>query len=280
LNGEAVSFAEDDAAPLAAAPEVPRRGARSAYAHNRTLDGIRGCFALAVVAWHTRAEVWATDTHGAFAHFLAIVTWTGAQIAVLGFFVLSGLVLTRAWKGSYPRFLLRRFVRLWPLYALTLAAGYALAHRPPLWSEFFWWPILSAHHPLHINDPAWSLCVEAWAMLFMPLFVWAGRGRLIRALAVAAGFLLAARLADSNFVFAFFFITGAFLSRFELRLPVMEAAIFQFFGRISYPLYLSHWLVLHYTPAPILVRVVVCFVVAWLLTITVERWSIVGSRAV
>ena len=116
-------------------------------------------------------------------------------------------------------------------------------------------------------------------MLLMPVIVWAGRASLIRALLVVYGFSIAARMLNTNLVFGVFFVAGAHLSRFELRWHVMEGAIFQWFGRISYPLYLSHWLVLRYTPAPIALRLAACFLVAWGLTVTVERWSILGSRA-
>jgi len=276
VSRDALLYVDDVSVPLALQPEetsAPLPRERASGRHNRTLDGLRGCFALVVVAEHVRAAYFLNNNWG-------LVINTAAQLAVLGFFVLSGLVLTRAWKGHYGHFLLRRFVRLWPLYALMLAAGYALAHRAPAWSEFLWWPILSATHPIHINDPAWSLCVEAWAMLAMPIFVWAGRGSLIRALAAAVVFSLAGRAIDANFVFGVFFIAGAFLSRYEFHWAKLETPIFQWFGRISYPLYLSHWLVLRYMPAAIPVRVLACFVVAWALTMTVERWSIQGSRAV
>jgi peptidoglycan/LPS O-acetylase OafA/YrhL len=52
----------------------------------------------------------------------------------------------------------------------------------------------------------------------------------------------------------------------------------QWLGRISYPLYLSHWIVLNHLPGPLILRVAVAFAVAQMLTWTVERWSIEVSR--
>lgn len=236
---------------------------RDAGKRNPSLDGLRGCLALIVLGWHASSHT-------------SLVFCVASQAAVCGFFVLSGLVLTRSWNGHYVRFLARRFLRLWPLYALCLAAGFVLSGLPISYSEFFWWPLLRPDDP--VLAPAWSLCVEAWAMVAMPLLVWLGTGSVVR---VVAGILACAALAaaiDIHMIFGIFFVVGAFLSRSEFRLRPLERPIVQWIGRISYPLYLSHWLVLKYCPGPIVGRILAAFIVAQLLTLTVERWSIAASR--
>lgn len=200
-----------------------------------------------------------------------------SNVSVFGFFVLSGLVLTRSWNGHYVQFLGKRFVRLWPMYALTLAVGYALTGIDPVWSRFLWFPLIGRAELPQVNPPAWSLCVEAFAMLAMPLFV--QRRSLTIALAVSLGCALGAVI-NPNLLFGIFFAAGAYLSRFDIHVRILESAIPQYLGRISYPLYLSHWLVLHHVPGPLWLKVITAFAVAHVLTITVERWSIEGSRRV
>ena len=234
---------------------------------NRTLDGVRGSLALLVLLWHASSGSLTLDN----AVFMAI-----SQYAVLGFFILSGLVLTRAWDGDVPAFLLRRFVRLWPLYALSLAAGFLAAHRWPEWSQFLWYPLMNSRDNTLVDHQAWSLCIEAWAMPAMPLFVLAGRSLVSTIAGVGACFLLARW--DSNFGFGVFFVLGAWLARFEIRARLFETAPLQWLGRISYPLYLTHWMVLHYLGGPLWARVALAFAIAQALTWTVERWSISGSR--
>src|ERR1700679_2297711 len=85
------------------------------------LDRLRGALALVVVLWH------ATSPIG--------LPWFAypAKFAVFGFFVISGLVLTRSWEGRPGVFLVSRVVRLWPTDALCLAVGYLLATQPVYW---------------------------------------------------------------------------------------------------------------------------------------------------
>ena len=79
------------------------------------MDGLRGLLAMVVLRWHL------TERMG--------LLWLGvaSQAAVCSFFVLSGYVLPRSWDGKFGLFLASRFLRLWPVYALSLAAGYAIA---------------------------------------------------------------------------------------------------------------------------------------------------------
>ena len=236
------------------------------------IDGLRGLFALVVVVNHVAQNL------GSQALFPA------ANVSVCVFFVLSGYVLTRGWDGRYGVFLARRFLRLWPTYALCLGAGYAIAATPPVWSQFFWYPLLTANSKPAIDPPIWSLCIEAWAMVFMPLIALAGRGRVWRA-ALLYALAIAASSYYVKFAFGEYFLIGAFLSRWDFRNRFLSAAGPQWLGRISYSLYLSHWLVFvlanrYFGGWGVVASIPVAFVVAWVVWRFVEAPSIRLSRRI
>jgi peptidoglycan/LPS O-acetylase OafA/YrhL len=203
------------------------------------LDGLRGLMAAVVAVHHYR------QVHGELGLVYA------ADAAVFVFFVLSGLVLTRAWDGRFLVFLLRRFLRLWPVYGVCLLAGHVLL--PDLgfrWSQFLWWPAISALDSGFVDPPMWSLCVEARAMLVMPAIVWCASGSPWR-MAVGCVVVLGIEQIDTSGAFLLFFLLGAWLGRHWEALPALKRAAalltlapMQFLGLISYSLYLSHWIVL------------------------------------
>jgi peptidoglycan/LPS O-acetylase OafA/YrhL len=234
------------------------------------LDGLRGILACIVVA----------------VHVLTIVRpgpWLMlSQIPVALFFVLSGLVLTRAWDGRYGAFLARRFVRLWPVFALSLAAGYALAGTAPVWAEFVWipWPRYDGDT---INGPVWSLFIEAWFAPLMPLIVWGSAGRW-RMLGSVAGFLLIG-LKVPQLLFGCLFVLGGYLSSGTYRNAWLESRPVQWLGKVSYSLYLTHWLVLKAAAGLVgrwgaVAALPAVFLVAWAVWRVVEQPSIAWSRAV
>lgn len=194
------------------------------------VDGLRGVLALVVVAWH------ATPNGPAWMLMLA-------NLAVTLFFVVSGYVLARGWNGRFGLFLARRLVRLWPVYALCLGAGYLIAGQPPVLSEFLWFPLIGANTRPFIDPPVWSLFLEVWTMPFMLLIVWAGAGRIWRAGAVMGGLIAASHFVPQLGV-GVLFVAGAYFSRSEFRNRLLESWPLQALGRISYSLYLSHWLVI------------------------------------
>jgi peptidoglycan/LPS O-acetylase OafA/YrhL len=234
------------------------------------LDGLRGSLAVVVLAGHVCKL------------FGITLLLLPSHVAVCLFFVMSGYVLTRSWDGNLGPFLLRRFFRLWPVYAVALAAGFAIAGRHPEWTQFFWYPFIDPRDPNTVDPPIWSLVLEAWAMPFMPLIVWAGTGPISRAAAamllmICAGFFYAPILV------LVFFIAGAYLSRKVLRNNWLESAIPQWLGKISYSLYLTHFLVLSvfmqlFGPWGGVFCLPVVFGIAWLTWFALERPSIWLSR--
>src|SRR5947209_4709492 len=143
-----------------------------------SVDGLRGLLAAFVM----------------FAHFVNAAgdgRYIGlANTCVMAFFVISGYVLTRGWRGSYFGFLVRRFVRLWPLFALCLAFGGWLSMNPAPWSNYLWQPLMGINRQAPQDPVTWSLFIEAWAMPFMPLIIWIGR-RPVATLAAVAALVLA-----------------------------------------------------------------------------------------
>jgi peptidoglycan/LPS O-acetylase OafA/YrhL len=236
------------------------------------VDGLRGLLALVVLCFHLTLPLG------------VIVLATPANVAVCGFFVLSGYVLTRSWQGGFGLFLARRFLRLWPVYALCLAIGYFIANIHPVWSQFLWYPVLTPSAKPEIDPPVWSLHIEAWAMLFMPFFIWIATGRALR---IAFGFAVTALagVLYMKFAFGLLFIAGAVLARWQFRNRFLESAAPQWIGRISYSLYLTHWLVFAialraFGPWGPIVSVPVAFLVGWLVWRFVEWPSILMSRRV
>jgi peptidoglycan/LPS O-acetylase OafA/YrhL len=246
---------------------VSERQSRVAGARNRTLDGIRGIAALAVFVCHC------------FQYNDVAIPFHPATYAVWTFFILSGCVLTPTYRGSYIGFLAKRFVRLWPLYAVCVAAGVLLSGVTPPWTRWLWWPMLNANAPDAIDPPAWSLHVEWWAMVFMPLIVLARRG-LVAMVVLAAACLPLMLTVSPWFFFGVFFVFGAWVSQFDIRARWLESPVTEWLGTISYPLYLSHAIVIEDLGLPIWAAVPVTILVAQLLTWTVERWSISASRLV
>jgi len=211
--------------------DVPGASARARPARVPALDGLRGVLGLVVLGWHVLSPF-------GFGWILPF-----ANLATAMFFLMSGYVLTRSWNGRFGAFLLRRFVRLWPVYAACLATGYLIAGVRPVWSEFLWYPFMDPNVPPFIDPPVWTLFIEAWAMPLMPLVVWAGTGPTIRLILAMAALTLAG-LAEPRLLFGVLFLGGAFVAGIEWRNRLLESALPQWLGKVSYSLYLSHCLVL------------------------------------
>lgn len=148
------------------------------------LDALRGIAACVVVSHHLRYMF-----HMAPPRFLLRPLFAGRPAVVI-FFSLSGFVLSLAyWRGraiSYPRFLIRRFFRIYLPYAAAVLIAVLIA-KPLLFSNlpltpWFYW---TWHSPLtadvvarqlilistdsRINTAFWSLRYEMELSLVFPL---------------------------------------------------------------------------------------------------------------
>ncbi len=138
------------------------------------LDGLRGLAALVVVLWHTGET-----------RFIP-----GGYLAVDFFFALSGFVLSAAYADrpiAWSSFMVARFVRLYPLYAVGMTLGALMFLAVGLPADGRFWTSLGAatlflptpvswgfYRPYPLDNPAWSLLFEllvnaAWFALLPKL---------------------------------------------------------------------------------------------------------------
>ncbi|MFT9258405.1 MAG: acyltransferase [Acetobacter sp.] len=190
------------------------------------LDGIRGILALTVI----------------LNHMIGVVTgWneqrplSGAYISVIYFFILSGFVLTYAHKTNHKfiYFFFLRLARLWPLHCITtlamiaiyaynskhmgyVAGYYVFNYKVILQNLLFLHGVTPHQFPL-INDPSWSISIEFWASLLIPvIFI---KIKPLKRLFIACLFILllcvqsTAGFVDSSFsgMFKFFLASSAIM---------------------------------------------------------------------
>jgi peptidoglycan/LPS O-acetylase OafA/YrhL len=236
-------------------------------ARNASIDGLRGLLASYVFLAHYG---------GYWGHPLP-----GSELAVDAFFIMSAYVLTPGWRGDYAQFMLRRLLRLWPVYAFALVVAALLFGRSLEWTDFAFYPLTVSRAVGYLDSPVWSLRVEMWAMVVFPLFVWGGK-RPERALAVAILFLVANRFFD-RVGFGALFVLGSYLVRYRFNFAPLNWAIPQWLGKISYSLYLTHWIVLDgcatfFPRFGGFLAVPLALVVGYLVWAGIERHSIELSR--
>ncbi len=150
------------------------------------LDGLRGIAILLVLVFHFTP---ATGPLFFLAHFFQ-VGWIGVDL----FFVLSGYLITGILVDSvghrsyYRNFIVRRSLRIFPLYYVCLAIYCIVSYYPAhiQWKQFLsmdgWWyagylgnvkTTLEGHWPaMAILTPLWSLQVEEQFYLSFPLIVY------------------------------------------------------------------------------------------------------------
>lgn len=165
----------------------------------QALDGLRGIAALGVVLCHVYPQQF-------------FWMWSFVDL----FFVLSGYLITRIllnenWDTptlSLKRFWLKRILRIWPLYYLTLLLcllvhglrmSYGVAEPPPqgLWSALFFMQYADCNLTLSavaceqeygrfiLNfTHSWTLAIEEQFYLLWPLVIWALRNKPLRLLAL------------------------------------------------------------------------------------------------
>lgn len=147
--------------------------------HLPALDGLRAVAVLLVIWTHVPADVLGHTAE--LAKRFAQAGYLGVDI----FFVLSGFLITRILLVDrdhgrpLSHFLARRFLRIFPIYYLTLALLALLAPGPELkWCALY---VSNFYFPFQHIDSAlrhtWSLAVEEHFYLVWPMVVYLLRNR-------------------------------------------------------------------------------------------------------
>jgi peptidoglycan/LPS O-acetylase OafA/YrhL len=168
----------------------------------QTLDSLRGLAALAVVFGHclrvfpefgTRPYPGPASVAGLLLKHTPLGVLVDGHVAVLIFFVLSGLVLSLPFQRTpapYPAFIGKRIARLYPPYLGAVLLGGVLDVRlaPYLprghsawlltgnWAEpvdtaAMWDAVLMLGRHITVNNPVWSLDYEMRISLVLPLLL-------------------------------------------------------------------------------------------------------------
>ncbi|WP_131547254.1 acyltransferase [Roseococcus sp. SYP-B2431] len=207
-----------------------------------SIQHLRAVAALMVVAYHAHVQLQRIGYEGPWLAGLA----RGVDL----FFVISGFIMVMATRdGVTPRlFLLRRFLRIAPLYyALTLLMLAIHAIEPRLLQSFvldarhvlasfaFWpWPNLATGLMQPVLIPGWTLNYEMFFYALFALSMLAGRRSLAVLGVMFLGLVALGRLVDGGPTLAFFadplillFLAGVVLGRLYRqgwRIPVPVAA--------------------------------------------------------
>ncbi|MBS1581053.1 MAG: acyltransferase [Bacteroidetes bacterium] len=179
------------------------------------LDGMRGMAVLLVILSHSYNA-------GPLAHW-ADLGWIGVDLFfVLSGFLISGILLdTRGQKGYFKRFIIRRALRIFPLYYLTLATIFLLEALHPVpavrglteHQAWFWSYMPNLFFAFHgwasmgkALNHFWSLAIEEQFYLAWPwVIAFAGERWLVRFILAGIGFSILLRFIHpvSPFSYAF-----------------------------------------------------------------------------
>ena len=156
----------------------PESNVQEQHARIEALTGLRFFAAIYVVLFHLYLRDFAAKSKSLGAQFLS-----HGYLAVSFFFILSGFVLTwnyaDRWSAeSYPRFLVARLARIYPVYLLALFIQipfYAPRLHPwPVIAVLCMiqsWTTLPSQLPSAWNFPAWTLSIEWFFYLCFPLLL-------------------------------------------------------------------------------------------------------------
>ena len=227
---------------LQAAPKTPTSRVDA-------IDVLRGLSCLAVVLYHVRVDLWIgwwrirsyPEQYSAFDH---AVSWLSVPCPFLGyaivlFFIISGFCIHYPNAGKqampWPRYLARRFLRIYPPYltAILFTAFVALACSH-WWNDKTWdferivrVATLTQNYPPEAgqflsNPSLWTIPVEMEFYLFYPLvfLAWRRFGATIVGIAALALAAIALFLAELGFawitftsaLFWLFWLAGAWFA--------------------------------------------------------------------
>jgi peptidoglycan/LPS O-acetylase OafA/YrhL len=175
-----------------------------AQRYNPTLDGIRGLAIIAVLLTHGKFLFLSTHATKWFVGPL-VFGWSGVDLFfVLSGFLITGILLeTRAASNRARSFYGRRFLRIFPIYYLTLLVVFGAGTLYPRlgtalhfpgwqgWAAHFLYlqnylgsPISTQHPPIALGH-FWSLAVEEQFYLLWPLLIWSFPPRLMLKICIA-----------------------------------------------------------------------------------------------
>jgi peptidoglycan/LPS O-acetylase OafA/YrhL len=163
---------------------------------NHALEALRAVAAIVVVLHHFVFHERQLDP-GFQPSGIAAYNAPG-HFAVLLFFVLSGYVIglnhPKALTGSdVGLYLRKRFVRIYPIYAVALFAGFAASGFAYSWASFGWHLVFGVNGSpfpnIFENNPVWSLQYEVlFYLLFIPLSMLKARPWLVAVGSVGLAF--------------------------------------------------------------------------------------------
>ena len=142
---------------------------------------VRGLAALAVMGVHASAVYPLSQFSESvgFGDSLVINLGNLGAAGPAAFFITSGFVLSIVWerqkKYGFKRWLIRRYLRLTPLYFIAL--GYCLITNPSFTFSDLVLRLLyldAFHQPLFLRDPLgilWTISIEFWLSLCIPVLV-------------------------------------------------------------------------------------------------------------
>ena len=157
--------------------------------HKPELDGIRGIAILAVMLSHGGPYIERTTLLSKIFASAMIPGWSGVELffALSGFLITGILLRTKRAKNYFSSFYMRRFLRIFPIYYLTLSLMLFLGAHVSWWgaiippafhtrlSYYFYlqnWPIAWPHGlelRANVIGHFWSLAVEEQFYLVWPL---------------------------------------------------------------------------------------------------------------
>jgi peptidoglycan/LPS O-acetylase OafA/YrhL len=184
--------------------------------HIPVLDGIRAIAVLLVISFH----YWqGFSSGGASIEKLAIWGQTGVDLFfVLSGFLITGILLDSKCSENFLRnFYVRRILRIFPLYYITLFAFYVVGPLRHLyswvpWKQSIWYWVYLQNIPMTFAPALafgprhfWSLAVEEHYYLIWPFVVmFFAREKLIGVICLAIAISLATRIALPHYETFFF----------------------------------------------------------------------------
>jgi peptidoglycan/LPS O-acetylase OafA/YrhL len=162
------------------------------YFHN--LNGLRFFAAIAVILFHSvslHREMWGEFYNTPLFQKFVFIAYRG-HMGIIFFFVLSGFLITYLllWESKKNggiklfNYLIRRFLRVWPLYFLVVLFGffifpllpYGIETKHELWRFMFFMSnideiLIGAFDPINFLSATWTVSVEEQFYLVWGIFI-------------------------------------------------------------------------------------------------------------